>query len=150
MNIIKLLYNFIFKTKRRRLTIKAVFLAAIARFRIYYSPGSKLYKYLGESGSETDLGEIESPEKRRDVFFVSDKVNRVAKRVPWESKCLVQAMTAQRLLRSYGLRSTLYLGVGRAKEEGGKMVAHAWVRCGPYYVCGGNGDDYGIVARFVY
>ena len=143
----RLLRNFIFRTKRRNLTIKALFLSGVARFRIYFYPGKALYKYLGNLGEETSQDAMEN-DAIRDVYFVSDKVARVAKRVPWESQCLVQAMVAQRLLRGYGLNSTLYLGVGRAADEGNKMVAHAWVRCGPYYVCGGNGHTYARVATF--
>ena len=150
MKIFKLIYNFIFKTKRRGLTVKAVFLAALARFRIYFYPGSKLHRYLGEIGKETDKNAIEDINKQHDIYFIADKVARVANRVPWESKCLVQAMVAQRLLRGYGLSSTLYLGVGRDNRTGGKMIAHAWVRCGTYYVCGGNGENYGTVASFIY
>jgi len=149
MNVFRLLYNFIFKTKRRGLTIKAVFLAAIARFRIYFYPGAQLHRYLGELGGETEKQEFDDIEVRRNIFHVADKVTRVARRVPWESKCLVQAMVAQRLLKGYGLKSTLYLGVGRNEEDGGKMVAHSWVRCGSFYICGGNGDGYGTVASFV-
>ena len=146
-NALRLIYNFLFKTKRRRLTVKAVVYAAIARFRISFFPGNKLHRYLGEPGAETG-SEAPEAEQRRDVGFVADKVARVARRVPWESKCLVQGMVAQRLLRDYHIASTLYLGVGRDKEDGDKMVAHAWVRCGPYSVCGGNGEGYAIVARF--
>ena len=145
----KLLYNFIFKTKRRGLTVKAVFLAAVARFRIYFYPGTKLHRYLGEPGRETESEDFENIDVRRNIYHVADKVARVARRVPWESKCLVQAMVAQRLLRDYRLQSTLYLGVGRNLEEDGAMVAHAWVRCGSYAVCGGTGDGYGTVASFV-
>ena len=145
----RLVYNFIFKTKRRGLTVKAVFLAALARFRIYFYPGGKLHRYLGELGRETEREEFEDVDVRLDIFHVADKVARVARRVPWESKCLVQAMVAQRLLKAYRLQSTLYLGVGRNQEENGAMVAHAWVRCGTYAVCGGNGEGYGIVASFV-
>ena len=146
-NAIKLLYNFIFKTKRRRLTFKAVLYAAIARFRIYYFPGNKLHRYLGEHGQETSE-ELPDDDQKQDIYYVSDKVARVARRVPWESKCLVQAMVAQRLLRDYHLSSTLYLGVGRDKEHENQMIAHAWVRCGPYSVCGGMGEGYAQVAKF--
>jgi hypothetical protein len=149
MNAFRLAYNFAFKTKRRGLTVKAVFLAASARFRIYFYPGARLHRYLGTKGGESDSGEITDPQARADIYYVSDKVARVSRRVPWESKCLVQAMVAQRLLRSYGLASTLYLGVGRKEEDGGRMVAHAWVRCGPYSVCGGKGESYATVASFV-
>ena len=146
-NAFRLIYNFLLKTKRRGLTVKAVIYAAVARFRIYFFPGNKIHRYLGESGMETGR-DTPGPELRRDIGFVSDRVARVAKRVPWESKCLVQGMVAQRLLRDYHIASTLYLGVGRDKENGDKMVAHAWVRCGPYSVCGGDGEGYAAVARF--
>jgi len=149
MNVLKLIYHFLFRTKRRRLTVKAVLLVAIARLRIVLYPGPKLYRYFGENGGETDCVEIREEERCRDMFYVSDKVARVASRVPWECKCLVQAMVAQRLLRDYGLSSTLYLGVGRDRGDGNQMVAHAWVRCGTCYVCGGNGEGYGVVATFI-
>ena len=146
-NVIKLINNFIFKTNRRKLTAKAVLYAAVARFRVYFFPGNQIHRYLGEKDEETGTFEP-AFEQRRDICYVSKKVAGMARQVPWESKCLVQAMTAQRLLRDYGIDSTLYLGVSRDKEDGNKMVAHAWVRSGPYSVCGGNGEGYAIVAKF--
>ena len=147
-NVFKLIFNFVFKTKRRGLTVKAVFYTAVARYRVFFYPGNRLHRYLGEQGSETG-NEVPDEERRRDLFYVSDKVKRVANRVPWESKCLVQGMVAQRMLRDYGIGSTLYLGVGRDKEENGaKMIAHAWVRSGSFSICGGNGEGYAIVAKF--
>ncbi len=146
-NKLRLIYNFLFKTSRRWLTVKTVFLTAVARFRIYFFKGSKLHKYLGKPGEST----FEDLQTRRDIgnmLYVIDKVARVAKRVPWQSKCLVQAMVAQRLLRDYNIKSTLYLGVSR-DEESGKMIAHAWVRCGSVYICGGKGEGYAVVAKFI-
>ena len=147
ISAIKLIHNFIFKTDRRGLTAKAVFYAAVARFRIRFFPGSRLHRYFGEKNAETGI-EIPDAEHRRDVYLVSRRVARVARRVPWESKCLVQAMVAQRLLRDYGINSTLYLGVRRDEDNNSKMVAHSWVRSGPYNVCGGNGEGYAVVAKF--
>ncbi len=143
----KLIHNFLFKTKRRSLTVQTVFLVAVARFRIYFYPGNKLHQFFGTPG-ETDAIEYTEIEDKRNIFFVADKVARVARRVPWESRCLAQAMTAQRLLKKYGLKSTLYLGAGRDPENKEKMAAHAWVRCGTVYVCGGNGEEYATVGRF--
>ncbi len=145
---LRLTYNFIFKTKRRRLTILTIILVAIARFRIYFYPGNKLHKFFGTPG-ETDIIEYTERKDKVNIFFVADKVGRVAHRVPWESRCLAQAMTAQRLLKRYGLKSTLYLGAGRDPEDKTKMAAHAWVRCGTAYVCGGKGEEYATVGKFV-
>ncbi len=143
----KLIYNFIFKTRRRSLTLLTVWLVAVARFRIYFYHGSKLHKFLGTPG-ETEEVEYTEPRDRGNIFYVYDRVKRVAHRVPWEGRCLVQAMTAQRLLKKYGLKSTLYLGAGRDPEDKTKMAAHAWVRCGTVYVCGGDGRDYATVSKF--
>jgi len=148
MTALKLLYNFIFKTKRRSLEIKTIFLTAHASFCIKLYPGSRIHNLLGKKGEESSHQELERYEDRQNIYFVSDKLARVSRRVPWDCKCLVQAMTAQRLLRDYGLSSTLYLGVGRDNKTG-EMIAHAWVRCGTHAVCGGNGEDYGVVASFL-
>ena len=146
-SVIRLTYNFIFKSKQRRLTARIVFYAAVARFRVFFFPGNRLHRYLGEVGVETGT-DIPEMEQQKKIALVSRRVARVAERVPWESKCLVQAMVAQRLLREFCIESTLYLGVGRNKEDNDKMVAHAWLRSGPYYVCGGRGEGYATVAKF--
>jgi len=129
------------------LTVKIVFYAAVARFRVFFFPGNRLHRYLGEKGVETGTG-IPETEQLKKIALVSRRVTRVAERVPWESKCLVQAMVAQRLLRGFCIESTLYLGVGRNKDDNDKMVAHAWLRSGPYYVVGGSGEGYAAVAKF--
>jgi len=145
-NSFRLVFNFIFRTKRRGLTAKAVVYSAAARFRVYFFADKKLRNYLGKQGGETCF---ETPDdgQSREIKVISQRVARVAVRAPWESKCLVQAMVAQRLLRDSGIGSTLYLGVSRDKNDN-RMVAHAWVRSGPFFVCGGNGEGYAVVARF--
>jgi hypothetical protein len=97
------------------------------------------------------LGEESSNEATIDDYRFAKKVaysvNQVCNKTKWESKCLVRALTAQKLLSEKGIDSTLYLG---CKEDNGKMVAHAWIRCGQAYVTGGNGaaDGYAIVEKF--
>jgi len=67
---------------------------------------------------------------------------------PWESKCLVQAITAKILLRFNGLPSTLYLGVARDDRQ--QLLAHAWLRCGQTVVTGGvELARFTIAARFM-
>lgn len=81
----------------------------------------------------------------RQAARIAQIVGKVCDKTPWESKCLVRALAAQRLLCRRGLSSTLYLGCGM---EEGKMVAHAWLRFGEMYVTGGDGGGYTTVARF--
>jgi hypothetical protein len=59
----------------------------------------------------------------------------------WESQCLVKAIAAMKMLEKRQIESTLYLGT--AREESGELIAHAWLRSGPYYITG-----YEEMARF--
>ncbi len=75
-------------------------------------------------------------------------VQAAAGRVPWDSRCLAQALAAGRMLRRRGLPSVLYLGVRRESASG--FSAHAWLRCGPHAVTGGDGSlDHEVLGRFV-
>ena len=54
--------------------------------------------------------------------------------VPWPSKCLDQALAAQRMAARRGLATTIYYGMVRGED--GKWTAHAWVRCGNQWLIG--------------
>ena len=57
----------------------------------------------------------------------------------WESQCLVKAIAAMKMLERRNIESTLYLGT--ARDESGKMIAHAWLRSGPFYITGAEGME---------
>lgn len=119
----------------KTMLIKAFVLCGFYRFIILNCDFSKVKKSLGDKGIESDLNE------GIDEYRIANKIGRIvriaSRHTPWESKCLVQAMTAQKLLNEKGIKSTLYLGV--AKNEN-SMIAHSWLRCGGLFVTGGNGD----------
>lgn len=102
-------------------------------------------KHWGEEGKESV--EQEPMEIYKYAASISRIVNRICNKTSWESKCLVRALTAQKLLKRKKIHSTMYLG---CKMDEGKMVAHAWLRCGAMYVTGGNGaaDGYAVVDKF--
>ena len=74
--------------------------------------------------------------------MISQAIHIVSKYTFWESQCLVKAIAAMRMLEKRGIESTLYLGT--AKDESGKIIAHAWLRSGFFlcYWCRGNGKIY--------
>lgn len=135
--------NYIRFNSDKWLTIGVWFWAAIFRLIILFVPVKYMKKHYGISGEESP------PDESKDNYVRARKiayhVNRIAEHTPWKSKCLVRALTAQRLLTKKNISSTLYLGV---KKEGEKMVAHAWIRTGGFYATGGNGNDYSVVAKF--
>ena len=51
------------------------------------------------------------------------------------------------MLEKRGIESTLYLGT--AKDESGELIAHAWLRSGPYFVTGAEGmEKFTVVGKF--
>jgi len=74
-------------------------------------------------------------------------VQAAACRTPWLSTCLVQSLAGYAILRRRRVPSVVYLGV--AKDAGGKLIAHSWLRCGDHIVTGG-GDHwrYSVIACY--
>lgn len=137
------LMKYIRLNKEKWLTVEVWFWAAVFRLILILVPSKYLKKYYGISGEESPVQEsISNYANARKIAY---HVNRIADHTPWETKCLVRALTAQRLLTKKRVSSTLYLGV---KKEGDKLVAHSWLRTGGYYATGGNGDGYTMVAKF--
>lgn len=137
------LMNFITDNKFKAETILSYFYSAVFRAQILFIKPKYLQKHWGKEGKESP--EDESKETYKYAASVSRIVNRICTKTSWESKCLVRALTAQKLLKRKKIHTTMYLG---CRLEEGKMVAHAWLRCGRMYVTGGNGEDYAIVDKF--
>lgn len=129
----------------RQRFIEAYIYTGIARMLILFMPFNKLKNRMGnlkkESHSEVDLA---SYRIARDISWA---VTNASRHTPWESKCLVQALTAQRMMRKKGISTTIYLGV--RKDGKNEIIAHAWIRCGSYYLTGGEfREQYAVVAKF--
>jgi hypothetical protein len=145
MSIIGRAYRFIRYNEHKSLTLKAWVLSARYRHQMLGKDTSKFKHMWGISGEESS--EDATIDEYRFAKRVAYSVNQVCSKTKWESKCLVRALTAQKLLSEKGIDSTMYLG---CKEQDGKMVAHAWIRCGKMFVSGGNGtaDGYAVVEKF--
>lgn len=141
-DMIKRIINFIRHNKQKRLTLSAYFYSAYYRFCILNLKKEKLENKMGIKG-ETRFDETQ--EVIKIAMNIACRVNHISLKTPWQSKCLVRALTIQRLLKRNNISSTLYLGVGNADNN---MVAHAWIRCGKYYLSGGNGDGYVVVGVY--
>lgn len=133
--LVKRLYKFSrISWKDKLLLIQAFFLTGLIRFAILFIHFNKLAKLAGKYKEESIqyLSDIE----RFTAKKISWGVNIVSRSTPWESKCLVKALTAQILLKQRKISSTLYLGV--AKDKQNKLIAHAWLRSGIDIITGGE------------
>lgn len=128
------------------MTLKAWVLSAYYRFQMINTDTKVLPQKWGVAGKESP-DEV-SLDEYRYAKKVAYSVNQVCGKTKWESKCLVRALTAQRLLAERNISSTLYLGCRLNDKQ--NMIAHAWLRCGKMYVTGGNGSaqGYAIVEKF--
>ena len=143
MKIIKSFVRFIRYNDYKSVSILCWIYSALYRFQVLHMDTKKMQVKWGIEGEESD--EDETMEHYKYAKAVSMCVNHVCNKTVWESKCLVRALTAQKLLKRKGIPSTLYLGCGM---QDGKMVAHAWLRCGRMIVTGAGEEEYTVVDKF--
>lgn len=125
--------------------IKAYIYSGVARIFIIFMPFNILRRIMGKYKEESnEIVDVNTYKIARKIGWV---VSEAARYTPWNSKCLVQALTTQRMMREKGIATTIYLGVRKGKDN--EMLAHAWIRCGSYIITGGaNENEYVVVAKF--
>lgn len=124
---------------------KAFYLTGYYRFSILFVPFNKLAKRIGTISLESTIEpeEVFIPYIRK----VRKAVMMTGKNTPWESLCLVQALTVQKLLKKKRIDNTVYLGL--FKDANSKVLAHAWIKCGNKVVVGEKGmEKFSVVAKF--
>lgn len=75
-------------------------------------------------------------------------IERGARRLPIETKCLVRAMALHWMLHIRKLGSTLAIGTLPAQLRGTIDDLHAWIEIGEKTILGENGQDYRVLIRF--
>ena len=120
---------------------EALVLSAYYRFCILHTKFLRIAAKTGVQGVETGHAHVMS----EIPYEIAGVIDSICRRTPWESKCLVRALTAAYMLKRRGFSGTLYMGV---KMNDGKMAAHAWLRCGDLFVTGGTGFGYAVTGMF--
>ncbi|MFB3161319.1 lasso peptide biosynthesis B2 protein [Neobacillus sp. 179-J 1A1 HS] len=142
MNKIKVFFSL--NKSIKFLLVEAYFILAWARF-IKSLPFSKVAQHLGESMSETSFSNNE--ENIKLIREVSFAINVMSRYTFWESMCLVKAIAGMKMLEKRKVESTLYLGTG--KDEDGNMIAHAWLRSGPFFLTGAEEmNRFTVIGKF--
>ena len=126
------------------LLIEAFIYLGWARF-LKKLPFSKVAPSLGHQMRETTFNSNVSNIKI--LKNVSEAIRIMSCYTFWESQCLVKAIAGLKMLEKRNIESTLYLGT--AKDEDGELIAHAWLRSGPFYISGSEGmEKFTVVAKF--
>lgn len=145
MNIVKKAQTFLkLNPKTKLLYIEAFLHLGRARYLKSIS-FSKVAPTLGEQMKESSY-ELIAADKEI-LANVSRAINIMSSYTIWESQCLVKAMAAMKMLEKRKIDCTLYLGT--AKDENGGLIAHAWLRSGPFYITGAEVmDRFTVVSMF--
>jgi hypothetical protein len=119
---------------RRRLLWEALFALALARIAMACVPFRRIAAWLGMPGAESPS--TASPEETRTAEAIGWALGALGPRVPWDGRCLAQALAATGMLRRRGLEGTVAIGARAGSSAG--FEAHAWLRVGPTVVTGGD------------
>jgi hypothetical protein len=140
----KLRTFFSFPKEMRKILIEAYFYLAWGRI-LKWIPFSKVVPSLGFPMADTSY-DIDLY-KSQTLKQISKAIYLMSRYTFWESECLVKAFAAMKMLEKRHLDCTLYLGI--AKDETGKLIAHAWLRSGSYYITGKEGmERFTVVQKF--
>ncbi len=121
----------------------------LAWFAIRMITMKKLASLMGHYFENRQVAVIANDEQRVKASRIGKLMTSVGKNVPWECKCLSEALCVKWLLNYYKIPSVFYLGAKLDSEDKAGMKAHAWITVGPYFVIGGPGHkDYQVVATF--
>ena len=118
---------------RRWLLGEALIALLAARGAMAFLPFRRIADWLGTPGAESSL--MAAADEIRMAQEVGWAVGVIARRVPWDGRCLAQALAATGMLRRRGLEGTVSFGVCQGESAG--FDAHAWLRLGPCVVTGG-------------
>ncbi len=122
---------------RRRLLWEALASLAMARVAMTCVPFRRIARWLGTPGAKSP--ESAAPEATHTAEAVGWAVRVLGARVPWDGRCLAQALAATSMLRRRGLEGTVSFGVSQG--ESADFDAHAWLRLGSLIVTGGPGHE---------
>jgi hypothetical protein len=88
------------------------------------------------------------PDTRAAAIPIGRAIRTAARRTPWESKCLAQALAAALMLRWRQIPFVLTLGVAKTIEPNPGIDAHAWLFSGDILLTGAGYERYSVIAQF--
>lgn len=133
----KVFRHFVFGSfHKKRLYLEALKWSIIVRFSMVFLPFKYYRGLFGQSQTESNMSINE--QQFEDALEIANTVLSVCRNTPWESLCLVEALSCKKMLDRRGFKTTLYLGV--CKDTNNKeLAAHAWLKMGNFILTGSHG-----------
>ena len=127
-------------SKEKKLFIEAYVTLGKMRAAILTISFKRLTQSLEHKASVEELVPL-SAEEMQTARMIGQAIGRASGYTPWESACLAQSLTAQKMLQKRGISGVFYLGAAKDEESEAKMKAHAWAQCGDTIITGGRGHE---------
>lgn len=126
--------------KEKNLFMEAYYTLGMMRAAILRVSFKRLTRSLEHQPKKSELAQLDEDQMRM-AFSIGKAIGQAAAYTPWESACLAQSLTAQRMLQKRGISGVFYLGAAKDEEGEEKMKAHAWSQCGDQIITGGKGHE---------
>jgi hypothetical protein len=97
--------------------------------------------FFGDYQENQSMCVLATKEQRGKAWQIGRTMDVVTKNVPWECKCLAEALCVKWLLDRYHIPSATYLGAYLDTDEKAGIKAHAWLTVNDYVVIGGPGHE---------
>ena len=127
-------------SEEKRLFLEAYITLGIMRAAVLTISFKRLTRSLEHFPNKEEIAALNEQENTK-AILVGKAITRTAAFTPWESACLVQSLTAQRMLKKRRIPGVFYLGAAKDEENEAKMKAHAWTQCGDTIITGGGGHE---------
>ena len=124
--------------EEKKLFVEAWFLLGVMRLAILTLSFKRLTHAFEQRHKIKELSLL-NEDQLRVAQLIGKSITQAASHTPWESACLVQALTAQKMLQKRGIPGVFYLGAKKDEIKRGDITAHAWSQCGDKVITGGNG-----------
>jgi len=128
------------------LTIEAGVELLKAWLLIHLTPFSFYSKQLG-TPVDLDYSHTLQQKTSNRTFILKKAVLRFARRSPFPSRCLAQAIAIRQMMKRRNLDCELFLGI---KKNNQQLLAHAWTKCGEEILTGAKGhEQFTIIGHFL-
>jgi hypothetical protein len=119
--------------RQRWLLLEAGLTLAATQAAIRLLPSRWIISRLGHPVVASPEAPVSAEQVQR-AQQVGWAVQALARFLPWDAKCLAQALAGKWMLQRRRLPSILYLGVDHGEEKW--LEAHAWLGCGTEIITG--------------
>lgn len=103
-------------------------LTGLVRIFVFVIPFKKIHRITCKAETQPAADELVLCTR------IARVVKNVAYHTPWESNCLVQALSVFLLARLFAVPTELNLGA--RSQDDGMLETHAWLTCGSHVVIG--------------